>query len=502
MILFAALGREGDLDPKDRIMAVMHLNMVQLNVAIFGGALIANGWNLSRLYAAPVTSAALVAWRLGPAMAIMAAETVVWTAALNALFKFDWPLWGPALFAAVALATVEAAVWLTVRSRWMILALTIVGVVLGIGIDAQSGHTVSGPSGRWTKLGSVEIFSLLVVAAFTYWIAVIGVARNRRGERPFSIGMLARLGRVLDRGPCPPTSFRTPTHAQFAYSWRNGALMPLMVAATLAFCFFIWLPKSYGAHGPEVQIGVAELVEAAWLYSRFLMVVALVGGIAIGNIGATSEGVMGQFLATRPMTNSCLARTVLRAAAKSLLLAWLVWAAAISLLYAALFAVGAVPDRLFPPTLDWRELPMSFLGSWIILGVIASALLAGRPRPLVLLIIALSAAYIGLMLMGEFALSPETLGLLMRMLASAVGAIILVATAWAFVAARRRRLLDFSTAWAALGTWTVLVIWVVLTLPPAVDLSTAGYILLVGVVALAVMPLAAAPLALTWNRHR
>ena len=65
-----------------------------------------------------------------PAMAIMSLLVALCTATLNLLFNLGWPVFGPALFAAVAMASVNAFVWLTEKSPiWLAVAMASVGAV-------------------------------------------------------------------------------------------------------------------------------------------------------------------------------------------------------------------------------------------------------------------------------------------------------------------------------------------------------------------------------------
>ncbi len=493
VLILSALEFEGPFDPRDPSMHIMHNILVQMNVLMFGSALTAAYWKMSLLYAYPATTASLVTWRLAPAMIAMAVETVVWTAALNDLFHLRWPLWGPALFSAVALAAIAAAVWLTERSRWVFVALAVVAVVLGMWFKGRYGGMFSQPVHPWNAVTPTEGLTLLAFAAVVFWIAVVGVARNRRGEPPFSVGLIAWLDRVLDRAPTARVPFRTPSAAQLWFVRRNGVLMPVLVVLALPIGLIIWL---FSNRDPQ------DLVEGWWVFSRALMCIALVGGATLGNVNSAGDVAMGQFLATRPMTTPDMARTVLRTSATSLLLAWAIWAVALLLVYGMLALVGAVPDPWFPPAIDGREIPASFIGSWAILGGFVSILLTGRSQPFIRLFAQLFAAYIVLVVIAKFALTQEAQDLTMRIVATAVGVVILLGTAWAFVAARRRGLVDAPTAWAALSVGAALVIGAVLVFPPGDPVPRSAYALLIGVVALAIAPLAAAPLALAWNRHR
>jgi hypothetical protein len=77
-----------------------------------------------------------------------------------------------------------------------------------------------------------------------------------------------------------------------------------------------------------------------------------------------------------------------------------------------------------------------------------------------------------------------------------------VAGAFAFVAARRRRLIQLPTVWAAVGTWIVATVLLACFLPTYAQPRLLAYLLIAALVTLLVTPIAAAPLAISVNRHR
>jgi hypothetical protein len=497
VLVLSALSQEGALNPADHSMLIMHLVMVQMNLLIFGSPLVASAWKMSRLYPYPATSATLVTWRLLPIMVATFVETALWTAALNVLFDLDWPLWGPALLSAVTVAAVLAAAWLTAGSRWIIFAITVLAAVLSLWFKSRYGGMFSNLTHHWATVTPSEIFTMLLATCIVWSIAVAGVARSRRGEPPFSLGVVAwfesTLDRLFDRAPSAASAFRSPAHAQFWYHWRHGWLAPAIAIAFLFLGLTIWL---FSNHYPQ------DLVAGVFGGVGAIMCAAFVGGIALADVSSGRDAVMSQFLATRPMTPADQARIILRAAAASMLLAWAVWAVAAALAYGVCAAVGAWPSPLVPQDQDWRQIPAAFIGSWICMSNAAAAVLAGRPRGLVRIIAGAIAAYILIVFTAKFALSSHAQQQLGLALGVSFGVACLLGTIAAFVAARRRALVEASTAWAALAVWAALVVVAVLVLPSAIPAPRTAYALLVGVLALAVVPLAAAPLALAWNRHR
>jgi hypothetical protein len=142
------------------------------------------------------------------------------------------------------------------------------------------------------------------------------------------------------------------------------------------------------------------------------------------------------------------------------------------------------------------------VGSWIIQGTMISVSLTGRSKGIVQIALSLIMIYIGTTLTAKFFFSPVMQRQVNYAFAAIAGVACLVVTPAVFIAARRRGLIEPPTAWAALASWALLIIAAALVLrhnaaPPAI-----AYTLTFGVLSLAVIPFAAAPLALSWNRHR
>lgn len=495
VIVLSALAHDGALDPQDRSMLLMHLIMVQMNVLAFGAALIGIQWKLADLYAYPATTATLVTWRLLPAMVAMFLETLAWTAAVNGMFHLDWPLWGPALASAAAYALVTASLWYTQGSRWMIVAFTVVGSIFGLWNKSRYGSIIPDPSHMWNVVTPVDALTLLAFTAAAFWFAVIGVARTRRGDPPFTSGLFAWIERLLDRAPASPSRrFRSSAHAQFWYNWRHGLLAPFFEVALLLVGLIVWLFTDWN---PQ------QLVFGVLTMAPLILGGSLVSGVTFGNLSPRGDLVIGQFLATRPSTTPQLAGSILRAAATSLILTWTLWALALAIAVGALAIFGDRPLLSCDfSDFDWRLLPAFIAGSWILMAGLISLCLTGRSQQIVQLFFVLFVGYISVMLLAKFALSPPAHRQVLHAVAAMTGVACLLITLAVFIAARRRGLIEPPTIWAAVAAWAVLVIAASLLTPHAAIASNTAYVFLFGGLSLAVLPFAAAPLALAWNRHR
>jgi hypothetical protein len=494
-IILLALESDGAIDAQSPSMVIMHIIFIHINILSFGMAILAAQRRMSQLYAYPVRTSAMVAWRLLPAMAVVAMLTAASTALLNALFNLPWPVWGPALFVAVALATVEAAVWLTEKSvAWLLFVVTVIAAVFGLWFKSRYGSAFAEPTGYWQRITPAELFSMLAMAVLAYWIAVAAVARNRRGEPPLSLGIFDRLGRYLEGAPSWSAWRNTPTRAHFWFEWRrHGWVLPAAAVVLLVFGLVTWLIISRDSS--DLFLGVVSGGAVLWLIS-------FIGGILLGNVGRNdSDFAMGQFLAARPMTDAQMAGATLRTAALSVFLAWLIWAAAGLIVGLFLLAAGAANSIRFPLDFRWWNFPGMLLGSWIVVGVLASIGLAGSTR-VFQLVTGVVAMLIGVTLFSKLALSREMQLVFLRPVTAIAAGAIVLGTGWIFAAARRRALIQAPVAWGAAGVWAVATALVVLQWPLNMPPGLFGYLLVAAVFALAVAPLAAMPLALAVNRHR
>ena len=204
------------------------------------------------------------------------------------------------------------------------------------------------------------------------------------------------------------------------------------------------------------------------------------------------------------MTSGDMSRCMLKTAGISVLVAWVVWAAAVLAVYMVFLAADVTPRPQLPKDLGWWSFPASLLGAWLGMAVLATVGQAGRATLTAILFCASIACLIAGMLFSKYvgAFYPR-LALQFQYAALITAAAVLVlGTAWAFAAARRRELIGWPTVYVAASLWITLSTLVVFQWWRAPAASLPVYMLIVGLLALAAFPLAGAPLALSWNRNR
>ncbi len=500
VLIYSALRTQGALAPGDSAFIVMHFALVQVNMFTFGAGLMQSLGPMSRLYAYPARTSTLVAWQLLPAMALMMLEMMATSAALNAVYGVRWPIWGPSLFAAVALSAVVATMWLTERSAWLPWAVGLVAAALGIWLKTRYGLLSNHPTHYWTVVTVWDGIWLSLIAAASYSVAVYGVSRNRRGDTWPAWGARAWLERVSESASRDNGRFQSPAAAQSWFEWRKkGWAMPGCVVFVMLMGLLGW---SIFSREPRL------FIEQLFLGGGALMcVLGLLGGLILGDCGTQNyySAEMGHFLATRPMSNARLAQLMLWNSAKSVGAAWLLWAIPALLLSVVPVATGmiALPD-LDPFVMQswcWY-LPVALIGSWTITTCLAALAMTGRQKLLFTLFFGGFAVLLGLNLFAEYALSQDQKLTFWRGVFIGFSGLMVLGTVLLFAMARRRALIGTPTVWASLAAWSALIAGLVATQVNDPQLPLAACVCIGGMLALAVAPFAGTPLALAWNRTR
>jgi hypothetical protein len=493
-LLLTALQIDGALEADDESSVIIHMMTSLMAGMTFAAAIMSAQGSPARLYAYPVSTASLVAWQMIPAMATLFAESVFSASLLNAIYKLNWPIWGPALFMACSLATVYAVLWLTSKSAWLLPAVTIVGGALGWWYVHRYRPVLSGPAHLWQDLTVTEVLTMLGVSVTAYVTGVYAINRDRCGEALRSESLRLWFDRVLDPAPALGQPFATPQAAQFWFEWRQKGAMPWLVAFMLMIVFCGWVMFS---RKPE------SLQEGSVVLGIFLPIMGFIMGLVIGLTGPQDGKLeMGQFLATRPMTNTDYAWMILKTTGLNVVGGWLVWCFAAGGVSLVLWCLDLHSGRILPPEMQWWHVPLILLATWLTTALVSCLVLCGRPRFLVGLICTFFGLIILGIMFGKWGLS-ETERLRFHQGIYILSAIAFAGlTTWAFAAAWRHQLIGKLTITLAAGMWTVAAVSVVVDSFVNHRESLHWSILAVGVAALAVAPFATTPLSLAWNRHR
>jgi len=288
----------------------------------------------------------------------------------------------------------------------------------------------------------------------------------------------------------------TSLQAQVHTEWqRKGWMMPFAVAILIASGFAFWTFASRNAE--ELIIGMVLGGNALWM-------IAFIGGLILGNTGPNDASyAMGQFLATRPISDADMARALLRTTAKSVLLSWSIWAATLLTAWACLWLGGRITRIRLPDDLHWLTIPATLIGPWIVTATFMSLTATGRPRFLIYMGILLPICVVVIpTILSRFLFSAAAALPVTRMVAVVIASGLLLIAAWAFAAARRKNFIQSPTVWAAATIWASATSLIAYLLPFEGSPGVIPCLLVAAATALAVAPVATVPLALSWNRHR
>ena len=473
-----------------------------------------------RLHRLPAPTWEIVAWQMAAGTAWIAQAYLGLAALFYLLTGIVWPLWGPTLFAAAALALMQTAVWCAsgfVRPLMICLALWPLATA-AIAFYGE-GRRRPSPWGLWRD-GPTELLFAGVCLVGAYLVGVRGVARDRRGDAQGPTRLREWWDRVAGRRAQRRKPFPSPASAQFWMEWRQkGFLAPLSFAAFVVAQCALPLPRFLLAPSGVPESGTLLVFAAEWLFS-FIYVspwvfagCAFFAGVFVGQsdpFGRRAE--IDALRATRPVPDPALSRAALRAGLASVLATVGAWAALVLVWTGILVLSGGLREVV----IGWRGLAAAtgfgglaragstgallLSGAWVLFGLGVCVGLAGRRWLGVTL--AGTAATLALgsaLLLGAGRVSIAAFAAIAW---PSVVAVSLTGTAAALALARWKGLVGRRGAMLLCGAWFALTVVALCAGGQANAPPLRAHSLALALPALAVAPLAMAPLALAWNRHR
>jgi hypothetical protein len=262
-----------------------------------------------RAFTLPVRTAALVAWPLALGAAFVGS---LWLVLAGWVLQQGWPecpvVW-PAVFLAGFVSWTQALTWLPfplpalrVLVTAPVLSLLVAGAILG------------GIYGLPPELLIAISLGLFVVG---YGLAVVGVARARRGDVP--VRSWPNLRGWLPARGADRAAFRSP-HAALAWlEWRSNLfLLPLLVVLIL-----VPLLNLIFVSRPELTPNALLLLPAV---VSCPLLIAFMSGAALGNCHGSGQrnSAIPVFLAGRPVTTGTMVAVKLRSAVAATSVIWLI----------------------------------------------------------------------------------------------------------------------------------------------------------------------------------
>lgn len=495
------------------------LALVGFMVVVFVGQRDKHFGVTSRLYVLPLPTVQLVTLRLLQAAVTVFLLCVVTMEANKLLFGMKWPTWGPALALAVFAMWIHAAYWTMLDFRfWKLVALAAVftGLVWWLASRAYPNGFYEPPE-TWNGPTQLEVFTMLLAALSAGAMSVLAVARHRRGDCESPAAWFARQLHWLEPKAGERRSFASPEPAMLWLEWnRRGMAMPAIWLSVLLAVLLIGSVRVVMDWSRAIE--VLQFQIALGLFAQGY--VSVVIGLFLGHRNQSSSRVeFDSYSATRPVTNSAMSWSVLRSTGRALLACYAIIALLLvpmvvwTCLQGDLSELRALPDKL-PNGLAalgvWRVplvIGLSLLATWAGVGLSTSIVLAGRPRFLVAVICTFFGIPLLWVVMLNTIITSNLRPQAAALSAGLFGLACLGGTLLAFSRALRQRFVRTPTACLSALGWlllcTVLVIvWQIIPTPNPAPYGWLAWPLLPGLLALPFAPLATAPLALAWNRHR
>jgi hypothetical protein len=412
---------------------------------------------------------------------------------------------GPSLFLAATLACSLAAIWTLEGSVFgQLLGCIAVTMPLTTWFSRCYGARSFGDwKQMWLNPTAGEALLLAGLALAAYGVAIVGVARTRRGD----VWDFSALRQWWDRQFASNATARSFTTPQLAQAWCEWRQKMTLFPAIFVGCFMVFM----------VALWVFDLVRTTELLevSRTLplvvlmLIVPMIFGLVAGNCGTESGKTGMRFvLATRPVTDTFLGMAMLRNCVAGLLLSWGTWLIGFVAIAATLYWSGhqeEVIQAVWPKGSTIQQYAaMSFilvLISWTFTSLMATLVAAGRPWLMVSLLTVMFSLLLVFALLKQW-VSDYQFEMLTDGWWIVSGTIYLGLTVAMFVAAVRLRLIGASVVVPCVAAWLLMTgvmlysNWLPVFHEPAFLWNCICFL------SLSVLPFAGMPFAVRWNRHR
>lgn len=425
--------------------------------------------------------------------------------ALRGLLDAQWPLLLPVCWTATIYMLLQALTWQVGRSRGLfslLLAVFLVAAV-SLGVAYLLPHLLpkaDEPARTALSIAGELTLVLAPVGVLAYLLGVSGLARDRRGAG-WTLDWLARgWHRITEllAGVSPTTKqrvFRSPNAAQLWYEWHTKGRFVLWLVSAVLAGLLVWL--SFGPRGADIDGAIGGL-------GAMLVMLSPLVGLYLGSEGSRFD--RRAFAATRPLTDRAMAAAVLKNVGIVVCSCSAVWLAGIAVALIAfrtsvtdaywhLWAAGrlaTVSVYVVPTAKLLFELSGILLGLWTAVALGAALALARS------WFVAVGGCSVIVLIVGLPCVLYRTgftvIGL---SVACFVVTLIVFALASHLRLVSGRMLIACAAAYVLLCAGSIAACLLGEGWPPL-----AGQVAIAGFCAAPFAPLAAAPSALYWNRHR
>jgi hypothetical protein len=490
----------------------LHIVILGIETLVFSAALVAGAGSARRYFIKPLPASRIAVWLLLPAMVAAACMYFGVTIGFNLATGASWPLAGPLLFSATTVSIAMAVFWATSGMELLrVLAFGVVGWGIVEWLEQRTPPS-RWQTETWRELTANETLTMLGAIAVAFFVSFVCISLDRSSRLPWhKLPSLQQLWlRITNGRTGTPAAFRNARHAHHWREWREKGLIG--PALLLAYFACLVISAAVGWTGEET------FKTAVFTAGYGLIPLFAVLGAGFGKCGGSvRHPVCGSFLATRPMSDAALSYGMLACAFRSVLVTWLCWVAvacAVGILLLTPEPINTPDTTIYDmvtepaPALGWWAsliwAALILLAMWTAVSFVTPLFMTGRGWFVALIY---TTAIVGLVAYAYLTdwLAQNSLNGVIWWIHTALIAAVILLTLLAFVVARWKRLLGWPEIALATGVWFAALVVLELALHLQGGLTWNWYpgdFLLPFFAVLPAFSLAAAPLAISWNRHR
>jgi hypothetical protein len=451
----------------------------------------------------PATAWSLVGWPYLNGVMAVAVSYLLLAFFANGVFQAGWPLLKPIAIACCIFVISHAISWaLAVGEKWHFLVSMLLSVVCSVAVFwAYEGTVFESKAPLWESFYALEVAVLLLLTSGGYLLAVASFSLARQGRAIALADIALAAFERLDFRRGTTRTYASGCDAQAWMEWTRKGYCTAVGAGLTAFAVCIWFATGY--------LNELDTVAVIGVFTVMGVFATPFVGMFLGHQGERFN--INEFVAVRPLADAKLADLILVNIAKSQLLGWIVWWLGMGLAIGCAFLSGTAPTTphdyfaLPVPPETWGQATLYFVGMaagilllcWTLASLGATAVLV---RPWLMITLLVTGIVVPVSIPIIFPL--PTPAIVVWLLQASIISTIVGGTLFAFVAAYRLKLIGMTRVLCSAVLCALLVAGAMLFLRFDPDSSLIYRTMQLSNCALPFTALAAAPLAIWWNRHQ
>ncbi|MBM83986.1 MAG: hypothetical protein CMJ78_25810 [Planctomycetaceae bacterium] len=459
----------------------------------------------TRLFTMPRSSSWIMAALFSHGILSVLAFNAVIVLVYRQVFGSQWPLWTSMCATVVGFSMLYALFMSAIDFRWwklITIPLVFVGFCTALAQRFLPGGFESEPV-VWSSVSAIEAVVMLGMIVVSYLFALRGFIRARQGELREWPNLTAMIQAAIQKiGDLTRTAgsgivAKSGVETHFSLEFRSRGLV---IAPAIGLTFgglIFWLGYAMMGASPAPN----ALLAASFIITCSMSVFLGLAGVSCGN----KQNMLGTFAATRPLSDRQFAFTIMRCLAYSTLISVTI----------VLLATGLVcllrGVRFSPsPGLCWLfEIAMYYAAAWTISSFMSCMMLTGRGWLLSVMMSIFVCYLMFVIIYRTVFLTQENEAIFEAINQCIVGTLVLSWTVWAFRYAVSHKLIHGGDMLKALTIFVLVLIVETLMWKYGVSYNEKIgqatwplFLMVVAISSLAVSWIAAAPVAVYFDRHR